>query len=164
MIPMNKHLDTGRRTRGSASVIALLVVVTMLGVSGAVLAVGMRGQNERSGVVADEQAVHTARAGVGHVVANLTVGDTGMVGTADAPVEFGNGNYWASIVDLGEGRFDPRLDPAHRLGNGVVATIVGEVGDEGQVEAVVASLLGAQWFHQLQAASPGVEDLVDPGP
>jgi hypothetical protein len=82
---------------GSASVIALLVVVTMLGVSGAVLAVSMRGQSERVGVVADEQALYAARAGVAHAVVNLTAGDAGAIGDAAVPVSFGGGDYWATI-------------------------------------------------------------------
>jgi glycine cleavage system H lipoate-binding protein/type II secretory pathway pseudopilin PulG len=90
---------------GSASVIALLVVVTMMGVSGAVLAVAMRGQSERSGAVADEQAMYAARAGVAHAVANLTAGNPGAIGAPDMPVSFGGGDYWATIEDNGDDTF-----------------------------------------------------------
>jgi hypothetical protein len=110
-------------------VIALLVVVTMLGVSGAVITVGMRGQHERSGVVSDEQAVQAARAGVAHAVANLTAGDADQIGTPDARVSFGNGEYWAELVDLGDETYQvTAVGRAQRREHAVRAILVGPEG------------------------------------
>jgi len=116
-------------TRGSASVIALLVVVTMLGVSGAVITVGMRGQHERAGVVSDEQAVQAARAGVAHAVANLTAGNAGQIGSSDAQIDFGNGEYWAEVQDMGDGAYQvTAVGTAQRREHAVRAIVVGPSG------------------------------------
>ena len=94
-----------RGRRGSATLIALLSVVAILGITGAVISVGMREQGERRGSVADEKARDVARAGVAHAVARLYADETGDIGTPDAPVGFGGGAYWVDVEDLGNGFF-----------------------------------------------------------
>lgn len=147
---------------GSASVIALLVVVTMLGVSGAVLAVSMHGQTERVGVVADEQALYAARAGVAHAVANLTAGDAGAIGDADAPVSFGGGDYWATIKANADDTITVMsVGSARGRQHAVEATIQAPVGGIYQ-NAIFAGNGSADATYTLDLGGKGLQaDLVD---
>jgi hypothetical protein len=147
---------------GNASVMALLVVVTMLGVSGAVLAVGMRGQGERTGLVADEQAVHAARAGIAHAVANLTAGDATDVGAVDAPLAFGNGEYWADVEDLGDELFRvTAVGRAQRREHAVEAMITGPSGGIYQNAIFAGNSSGDATYDLELGGIGGQADLVD---
>jgi len=162
----NHKILIGRGDSGSASVIALLVVVTMIGVSGAVLAVSMRGQTERVSAVADEQALYAARAGVAHAVANLTAGDAGAIGAPDMPVDFGGGDYWTTIelndADLEEGMIRvTSVGRAQTRSHAVEAIVQAPVGGIYQ-NAIFAGNSSGDATYKLDLGGKGDQaDLVD---
>jgi len=117
------------RERGSATIMAVIAVTLLLGLTGAMMMVSMRSQSERMASVAEHRAFYAANSGIAHVLANLHDGNAGNVGTEDVPVEFAGGTYFATIDDDGEGTF--------------TVTSTGRMGLQGvALEAVITATSG----------------------
>ncbi len=100
---MQRGFETrGQRAeaRGSAAVIAVLAVVVLVGLCGAMLMTALRSNDESGSTVDRHQALAAAHAGVAQALVQLMAGGTADVGAPDAPVAFGGGSLWA------EGAFD----------------------------------------------------------
>jgi hypothetical protein len=80
--------NSGNDERGTATLMAVLAVAVLLGLTGAMLIVTHRNQGERTASLAQHLSFYAANSGIGHVLNNLHAGNAGSVGTADAPVEF----------------------------------------------------------------------------
>lgn len=87
------------RNRGSASIVAVITVTLIAGMSGAVLALTMRSKTERSWAVARHEALDGAKSGFAHALANMKAGTSADLGTAEAPVAFGGGGYWTTVTE-----------------------------------------------------------------
>ena len=128
-----------RRT-GSVTVAALVVVVTLLVLCGAVLGSALRSQRERGASIEGHRADLTADAGVAQAVTNLTSGDDGPIGTEEAPIGFGGGSYWATVADNGDESYT------------VVST--GNIGSEiSRVEARLESTSGGIYHNAVFAGN-----------
>lgn len=84
--------------RGTAAVLAIVAVVVLVGLCGAMLMIAMRSTDERGAWNDRHQALSAAHAAVGHAIVELTVDpDVAVLGDPDAPLAFGGGTYWATI-------------------------------------------------------------------
>ena len=101
---MNRKIEANGR-RGSVTLMALVFVVALMILCGAVLSNALRSQQEQGSAVERHRADFTADAGIAHAVTNLTNGDTGDLGSEDAPLAFGGGSYWATVLDNGDDTF-----------------------------------------------------------
>lgn len=135
-------------SNGSASVAALLVVVTLIGISGAILTVSTRVKSEHGATIAHNKALYAAHSGVSHVANNLTAGDTADVGSAVAPVEFSDGTYYATVTDNLDGTFT------------VLST--GDVGRQTQtLEAVIQEQSGGVFSNAIFAGNETEDPLYE---
>lgn len=123
-----------RSEQGSATVSALIVGFALLGMSGAILTMTMSTEREWSASADRDEAMACASSGIAHVVDNLYAGALGDVGSAGAPVGFGGGSYWASVVDNGDDTF-------------TVTSTATVRGVSQALEAVVVRTAGGGVFH-----------------
>ena len=100
----NRFMDrTGES--GSATLSALVVGVVLMGLSMAILTTSMSTEREWSASGHREEAVSCASSGVAHAVDNLYAGSTADIGSPDALMAFGGGEYWVDVVDNGDETF-----------------------------------------------------------
>lgn len=85
---------------GSGAVIAVMVIVLLAILTGAMLMTTMQGKDERRAAIDRHQAIFTADAGIARAVTNLTAGDdTAMIGDVDNPLPFAGGDFWVRVDD-----------------------------------------------------------------
>ena len=87
--------------RGSASVLALFVILLIGGLTVAFLQVGVSFNRSQSSRLEDERAFYLAEAGLEECLAALRGGGTGQVGTEDLPARMGDGCFWVEVSDIG---------------------------------------------------------------
>jgi len=126
-----KRLSTRTNRRGGATVAALLTVVVLMGITGAMLSITLGSNKERNAAGARLRAFTAANSAVAHTIANMDAGiDTGMdpvaaaVGTVNTvdvsgmttkasalnakvekAVKLHDSTYWSNVVDNGDGTF-----------------------------------------------------------
>lgn len=101
---MKRSIRTGRHSRrGSALLISLIAIVAMSGIAGAILASSLATKQELGGAVAHTRALYTAEAGVSAALSQLTARGAANLGSAGNPIAFGDGSYWGTAVDNGDG-------------------------------------------------------------
>ena len=80
---------------GSALTISLVSVVTLTGITGAILATSSASTKEISNSVDGTAALYVAESGISAAFAQLAAGRTTVaIGTQDAPVDFAGGSHW----------------------------------------------------------------------
>ena len=87
--------------RGSVTVMALLVVVLISGLTIAFLQIGVAFNREQSRRVDDERALFIAESGFQEAIHAMRMGGTGGIGTMAAPTRFGNGVMWVESSPAG---------------------------------------------------------------
>jgi len=99
--------ECGRGSReGSGAVIAVMVIVLLAILTGAMLMTTMQSKDERRAAVDRHQAIFAADAGIARAVTNLTAGDdTQLIGDRDNPLPFGGGDYWVRVDDNNDTTF-----------------------------------------------------------
>ena len=93
------HKHSSRR--GSVTVMALLVVLLISGVTIAFLQIGVSFNREQSRRVDDERALFIAESGFQEAIHAMRMGGTGGIGTMAAPTRFGNGVMWVESSPAG---------------------------------------------------------------
>jgi len=136
--------------RGSAAVIALVAVVVLVGLCGAMLMIASRSNAERDAAVDRHQALSTAHAGVADALVQIASGEVpDLIGTSDDPVPFGGGSYWADVnFDQGSGSY----------------TIAAYSEVRGETEAIEALITGESldiYDHALFAGNTSNDPLYD---
>jgi hypothetical protein len=92
--------------RGTGAVIAVMVIVLLAILSGAMLMTTLRGKGERTASIRQHQATYTADAGISLAITNLTAGDdTEWIGTELDPLEFAGGEFWTHVEDNGDATY-----------------------------------------------------------
>jgi hypothetical protein len=108
-------------------VVAIVAVVVLVGLCGAMLMIVTRSTDERGATVDRHQALSAAHAGIGHAMVALTADDdVRTIGTPDEPVAFGGGTYWATIT------------PDGASGDYTVASFATVRGETEAIEALVS--------------------------
>jgi Tfp pilus assembly protein PilX len=132
--------------RGTATLVVLMVVVTLLGMTAAILTLSLGSSRERSSQEDRHKALFNANSGVAHAVANLIAEVGGDIGAAEAPEPFSDGGYWAQVVDNDDDTF--------------TVTSTGTVRRERQsVEAVVARSGGGIYHNAIFAGNTSEDPL-----
>ena len=101
--------------RGSALLFVVIMLVALVGISGAMLAVSGSAKQELASSIESTRALYAAEAGVSHVLAQLTAHAAPGLGTANTPTKFGNGHYWGSAQLNPDGSWDV-LSIGHCMG------------------------------------------------
>ncbi len=135
--------------KGSAAVIAVLAVVVLVGLCGAMLMTALRSNDERGTAVDRHQALATAQAGVAHALVQLAATGNADVGAPDLPMAFGGGSYWV------EGLEDP-LTQSYTVSS--YATVRGETE---AVEALLTTQDVDIYDHALFAGNTSGDPLYD---
>lgn len=125
------RLRTRCRTRGgarqgSALIISLLVVSSLLTIGLAIASVSVSSSNQVSSRVEDQSAMMLAEAGVAEALAARSVGGTGIIGSMSNPTYLNGGLLWVDATDLGNGTTEVVSNAMKDGGRAAVQVIVGE--------------------------------------
>ncbi len=97
---------TAGARRGSAMLLAVISVVILAALAGAVLKLSVASQLEVKSSRSSVRALYNCEAGVSHALGSVANGLTDPVGTLAAPTPFGGGGYSFTITDNGDDTFD----------------------------------------------------------
>ena len=140
-----KNFGQSNGENGSAVLTAVLVVVVLLTLCGAMLSMALRSKDERGTAVDQHQALFAARSGVAHALVQLADQDNPNrnqdIGTSDDRREFGGGTYW---VDLQEDQLS---------GTFLVSSFAQVRGQEEAVEALLSPVGSDIYDHALFAGN-----------
>ena len=130
--------------------IALVAVVLLLSLTGAILMETLASNREGSSIIDRQRAIDAADAGVSAAVANLFADVTDELGSFDEPVRFSSGGYWTQVADNGD--------------NTYTLTSVGTVRSEAQaIEVVVVPQQVSIFNHALFAGNSDADPLYSLG-
>jgi len=88
-----------------AALSSLVVAFVLLGLSSAMIVVGLSERREGSASGDRQEAFHIAQSGLSHAVANMTAGVQDDIGTDVAPIGFSTGAYFVDVADNGDDTF-----------------------------------------------------------
>jgi hypothetical protein len=113
-------VGTGTRgKRGSALVLAVVVLGTLLVLSSTFLRLGMRSSHQHGAALDQSRAFYVAEAGIAEAGMALRMGKTGNVASRAQPATCANGLVWVTSTDLGNG--DHQLDSVALCNSGRAA-------------------------------------------
>lgn len=98
------HGRPERRRAGSTLVVVALLIAAVAMLSMSFLMVLQSGQKESQGSRQSLAALYACEAGLAQAVKQLTVGEGGDIGSANAPASTGGQTYWVEATDIGNGR------------------------------------------------------------
>ena len=112
------------RRRGSVLYLALLTVISLAGLSLAMVQVGASFSRETVARLDDERALYLAEAAVAEAVFAIQNGGTGTVGSAANPARFGRGMFWSDSVAIDGNRRVVTIAAAQGKGRAAIEVIV----------------------------------------
>lgn len=116
--------------RGSALVMSLVAVATVVVLSASFSQFASAVANRQAQAVNRKRAFYLAEAGLAEGFAGLTCSKSGIVGSLEAPALLGDGVFWVEAVELGEGVV--RLESNGMVGTGrAQLSLVARRGEEG---------------------------------
>ncbi len=89
--------------RGTALVMMALVVTGLAGLSVAMLTVGLGSSREQRGELEEVHARYVCQAALSQAMYQMHRGQSGAVGTPNAPVAFDRSQFWVTATDMGSG-------------------------------------------------------------
>lgn len=102
------RFGTGGRRRGSALVMAVVVMGTLLVLCAAFLRLGVTASHQHNSALDQSRAFYVAEAGIAEAGLALRGGQSGNVASQAQPGTYGDGLVWVTSTDLGNG--DHQLD------------------------------------------------------
>lgn len=152
-----RNTSSGRR--GSALLLALVATLVLAGMAGAIMAVSGSFKQEGTAFTDESRALYVAEAGLSQgivaaqllgVPANPPPAGTvvGQAGSMDAPMSFGEGGYWNTIVENGDATW-------------TVTSFAQVASHERGVEAVLARNVDSIYDSALFAGNTGGDPLYD---
>jgi hypothetical protein len=104
------HPSTNGRAarRGAALLIAMVALTTIAVIGAAFLRLGISTKSESNSALDQDRAFYISEAAIAESSLALAKGRSGGVATQAAPAQFGNGLFWVTSADLGNG--DYQLD------------------------------------------------------
>lgn len=128
MIIHKGRSGAGRR-RGSALVLSLIAVTTVVVLSASFSQFASAVANRQAQAVHRKRAFYVAEGGLAEAFAGLTCGRSGNVGTPEAPALLGDGVFWVEATELGSDLV--RLESTGMIGTArVELSVVAERGEE----------------------------------
>ena len=118
------HAGSHGARRGSATVVALLVVFSLMMVCMAFMHLGTSDQERVLSGYDDDRAMHLAESGLSEAVTAIRAGATGNVGTPNTPAWLGGGVFWAEAADTGAGTTRVRVTAMIGRGRRALEAIV----------------------------------------
>jgi len=106
MSMLRRGLGLGRQAggkRGSALVMAVIVLGTLLLLSSAFLRLGVTSSHQHSTALDQSRAFYVAEAGIAEAGMALRMGKSGNVASQAQPGTYGDGLVWVTASDLGSG-------------------------------------------------------------
>ena len=100
-----KRLQAKWSRRGSATLMTLLLAVTLLGLCGGILILTLGSQKEHTQIDRDQRALYVAHSGISHSINELGIEDELPGDMAQFTSDFGGGNFIADVVDNGDGTY-----------------------------------------------------------
>lgn len=110
--------------RGSAIITTVLVLMVVMGLSGAIMTLGMGSKSEQRASTEDLQALYAAESGVSDAIADLAAGRSGGLGTPIKPVDFSGGGYWVTTQDHYDSTYTIRSYATVRTGDHALEVVV----------------------------------------
>lgn len=102
--PLKRKIQHANGERGSAILPALVVVVIVATLSMIFLQLSLAKNKEQRSSVDAKRAFYMAEAGLSEGFDGLCIGKSGNVASKDLPAEFGNGLFWVTATENGQGR------------------------------------------------------------
>lgn len=124
------------RQSGSILYMALLAIITLAGLSVAMVQIGASYNAETLAEVDDERALYLAEAAVAEAVFAVRHGATGDIGSAAAPARFGNGLFWSSATVIDANRTLVTIAAAVGKGRAALEATIAPVAHPAQRFAV----------------------------
>ena len=126
--------------RGSALVMAVVVVGTLLVLSAAFLRLGVTSSHQHNIALDQSRAFYVAEAGIAEAGLALRMGKSGNVATQAQPATYADGIVWVTATDLGNG--DHQLDSVALCNSGraAIRAVVHAVSNGTPVYAVTSDL------------------------
>ena len=91
--------------RGGVLVATLLTITVLIGLSAVVMRMGISHQKERHSSQDNVRSLYLAESGLNETLARLVGGQSGDLGSPEAPLALSGGAYWADVTDNGDGTF-----------------------------------------------------------
>src|SRR5262245_45344462 len=114
---LGRRTETERRgRRGSALVLSLIAVATVVVLSASFSQFTSSVANRQAQAVQRKRAFYLAEAGLAEAFSGFSCGKSGNVGTKEEPALLGDGVFWVEVTDLGDDVF--RLDSTGMIGSG----------------------------------------------
>jgi len=111
-------------------VASLVVLVALMGMAGAVMALGTASHHEHRGAEENLKAQYLAEAGISDKISQLLASNTADIGSAGNPRNFSGGQYWVDVTEL---------DATNRIYSLASRASYGQDGEG--VEAVVRAVM-----------------------
>ena len=116
VISSSLNLKHASHQRGSALVLALLVVMLVAMLGGSLLRLTSAVTRRQSAEVERTKAFYLAEAGLAESFQAVRVGRTGQIGSEAAPARYGNGLIWVDATETADGLV--RLESTGMIGRG----------------------------------------------
>jgi hypothetical protein len=116
-----------RARRGGALALALIVAVTVAAASAGILLVSTHFARRQANTVHDMRAFYVAEAGLSEAYNALTIGQTGQIGSMEAPARSGEGLLWVDATELADGNVRLESTGLVGLGRASLALVVERV-------------------------------------
>ena len=94
--------------RGAALLIAMIALTTIIVIGAAFLRLGVNTKSEANSSLDQDRAFYLCEAAIAESGAALAKGKSGAIASQATPAQFGNGLFWVTSTDLGNG--DRQLD------------------------------------------------------
>ncbi len=120
--------DSKRSQRGNVLVVSLAISVFLAGFATAALTVVTSAYQEERSATVHQQRLYLAEAALNNALVELMEGDDGNVGTAVAPQALGQGTFFATTVDNGDGTFTITAQGTQENGSRIVQGVVRRTG------------------------------------
>ena len=138
-------LKPARDQRGSALVLALIVVMLVAMLGGGLLQLTSAVTRRQTAAVDQTRAFYLAEAGLAEAFQAVRIGRTGQIGSEAAPARYGNGLVWVDATETSDGHI--RLEATGMIGPGraslafVVEPVEVSLGFFSDEDLVVESVL-----------------------
>jgi hypothetical protein len=126
--------------RGSALVIAVIMLGTLLVLSSAFLRFGLSSSQQHSAALDQSRAFYIAEAGIAEAGLALRMGKTGNVASQAQPGTYGNGLLWVTATDLGDGEHQLDSVALCHSGRAAIRAVVHAESTGDPVNAVMSDL------------------------
>ena len=103
--PMDRNGRHSDRDAGTALIVGIITVMILAGLASALVTTNVTESGRKQAAIARTQVLYIAESGVKSATIDLERGGSGNLGSEDAPLSFGGGDYWVTATDNGDETF-----------------------------------------------------------